>query len=58
MAAFGIAYKRLRRRAATVWRLRRLIPLLEVAVPIATLIVVIASYRIVTAGGAPEAPIR
>jgi two-component system nitrogen regulation sensor histidine kinase NtrY len=57
MAALGLAYKRFRRRAATVWRLRRLIPLLEVAVPIAALVIVIASYRIVTAGGAPEAPI-
>lgn len=40
-----------------VWRPRRLIPLLEFLVPIAALLVVIVSYRIVTASGEPEAPI-
>lgn len=57
MASAGLAYKRLRRRMATMWRPRRIIPMLEIAVPFATLLVVIASYRIVTVGGAPDAPI-
>ena len=57
MAALGIAYKRLRRRMATMWRPRRVIPLLEIAVPFATLLIVIASYRIVTEEGTPETPI-
>ena len=57
MATLGLAYKRLRRRALAVWRPRRVIPLLEVAVPIATLLIVIVSYRIVTASGKPEVPI-
>ena len=42
---------------ATMWRLRRIIPLLEIAVPFATLLIVIASYRIVTAGDTPDTPI-
>ena len=57
MVALGLAYKRLRRRAVTAWRPRRVIPLLEIAVPIATLLILIVSYRIVTASGTPEVPI-
>src|SRR4051812_42090368 len=57
MSALGLAYKRLRRRAWTAWRPRRIIPLLEVAVPIATLIIVVASYQIVTGWGAADKPI-
>ncbi|KRB86846.1 PAS domain-containing sensor histidine kinase [Sphingomonas sp. Root710] len=57
MAALSLAYKRWRRRAAMAWRPRRLIPLLEFLVPIATLLVVIISYRIVTGSGQPDAPI-
>ena len=57
MAALALAYKRLRRRVATAWRPRRIIPLLEVAVPAATLVIIIASYQVVTGGGAPDAPI-
>ena len=40
-----------------MWRPRRVIPLLEIAVPFATLLIVIASYRIVTEEGTPETPI-
>jgi two-component system nitrogen regulation sensor histidine kinase NtrY len=57
MSAVGLAFKRLRRRAATAWRPRRIIPLLEVAVPITTLIIVIASYQIVTGWGDADSPI-
>jgi len=57
MSSLAPAYRNFRRQMATMWRLRRVIPMLEIAVPIATLIIVIASYRIVTAGDAPEVPI-
>lgn len=56
MAAFGIAYKRWRRRAATLWRPRRLMPMLEIAGPIIAFLIVGASYFIVTGGG-PEVAI-
>lgn len=57
MAALGLAYKRLQRRAAAALRPRRLIPLLEIAVPVAALLIFVASYRIVTASDKPEVPI-
>lgn len=56
MAAFGLAYKRWRRRAATWWRPRRLMPMLEIAGPIIAFLIVGASYFIVTGGG-PEVAI-
>ncbi len=56
MAAFGLAYKRWRRRAATWWRPRRLMPMLEIAGPIIAFLIVVASYFIVTGGG-PEVAI-
>ncbi|ABQ66620.1 multi-sensor signal transduction histidine kinase [Rhizorhabdus wittichii RW1] len=57
MAAYGLVSRRWRRRAVTALRPRRLLPLLEILAPLAALLVVAVSYRVVTASGKPEIPI-
>ncbi|MGC6328982.1 sensor histidine kinase [Rhizorhabdus sp. FW153] len=57
MAFPGPTLTRVRRRLVMAWRLHRLMPLIEIATPIATLLILIASYRIIAASGRPQVPI-
>jgi len=54
MTSRGYTILRLRRRAALAWRLRRLIPWLEILTPLAAVVIALFSYRAISGNGAPE----
>ena len=54
MSSIGLTFSRLRRRMAVAWRLRRLIPLLEVATPTLAVMIAVVSYYVVLGNGESE----